>query len=244
MAGFLYHFFHNETNDRTERGLVNIPEDIEDWPQEWKEIEHKRYLLLRPVPLPEAQTGLFELLSRRRSDKDSVLGNVITLAVLAKILQCGYGLQKTVVAGRSERRTVPSAGQRYPLEIYPVLFKDIDGCKAGIYHYGVREHVLEPVTADGFTRDELLSYIRQEWLADVTGVICISAVLSRTTGKYGSRGYRYILLEAGHAAQNMLLAGTENDVNMVPVGGANEVDFERKIGLMDSNERIMYMLFF
>lgn len=244
MAAFLYQFFHNETNDRTEKGLVKIPEDVEDWPEEWKKVEYKRYLLLKSIPLPKTETGLTELLFKRRGDKETVLANRVTLPVLAHILKCGYGLQEVLDVGRKERRTVPSAGQRYPLEIYPILFKDIDGCSAGTYHYGVQDHRLEPVVLDALRRDEILSYVHHEWLADVTGVICISAIFDRMTAKYGSRGYRYSLLEAGHVAQNMLLAGTEKEISLIPIGGANEGDFERKIGLMDSNERVVYMLFF
>lgn len=244
MTSFLYQFFHNETNDRTEKGLVKIPEDIKDWPEEWKKVEYKRYLLLEPILLPQTRTKLTDILSRRRSDKESVLANRVTLSILAHILKSGYGLQENFDAERSERRTVPSAGQRYPLEVYPILFRDIDGCAAGTYHYGVQDHALEPVIEGSFGRDEILSSVHHEWLADVTGVICISAVFDRMTAKYGSRGYRYILLEAGHAAQNMLLAATENEMSLIPIGGANEIDFERKIGLMDSNERIVYMLFF
>lgn len=244
MTSFLYQFFHNETNDRTEKGLVKIPENINDWPEEWKKVAYKQYALFKSIPLSRMETGLTSVLSKRRSDKEAVLTNQVTLPILAHILGCGYGLQGTLDVERQERRTVPSAGQRYPLEIYPILFRDIDGCAAGVYHYAVRGHMLEPVTLGGSGRDEILSDVHHEWLADTTGVICISAVFDRMTAKYGSRGYRYALLEAGHVAQNMLLAATEKEMSLIPVGGANETDFEQKIGLMDSNERIIYMLFF
>ena len=42
----------------------------------------------------------------------------------------------------------------------------------------------------------------------------------------------------------MALAGAENNLSIVPVGGINEVDFERRIGLTNSNERIIYAIFF
>ncbi|TXH04398.1 MAG: SagB/ThcOx family dehydrogenase [Candidatus Moraniibacteriota bacterium] len=244
MGSFLYHFFHNETNDRTEKGLVQIPKSEEEWPQEWKTIDYKRYILFHSIALPDVRSNLFSLLSRRRSPV-GILRNEVSLDGLAQILKCGYGLQYLGRSGEwTEKRTVPSAGKRYPLELYPILFKDVNGCKAGIYHYGVREHALEPVTFDAISQNELASYARQEWLSEAVGMICISAVFGRMTKKYGSRGYRYVLLEAGHVAQNMILSGTENGINMIPVGGANEVDFERRIGLTNSNERIVYMLFF
>lgn len=244
MGPFLYQYFHNETNDRTEKGLVQIPKDEKDWPEGWKRIEYKKYILFRPVELPRIDSGLFSLLSRRQS-RGNITHNRVTLSVLSQILRCGYGMQQSNAIGeRSENRTVPSGGKLYPLEIYPILFKDIEGCRTGIYHYGVREHTLEPITFDSFTPDEIRSIVYEQWLAGLTGMICISAVFNRTTAKYGSRGYRYILLEAGHVGQNMILAGVENQVSIIPIGGANEIDFERKIGLMDTNERIVYTLFF
>ena len=41
----------------------------------------------------------------------------------------------------------------------------------------------------------------------------------RTRFKYGQRGYRFALLEAGHLVQNVLLAATALDIAAVPVGG-------------------------
>lgn len=244
---FLFHFFHNETNDRTERGLVQIPEDAKDWPEEWKKIEYKQYRLFPPIALPKKDSALFDLLCCRRSgDGSHIPENRISPDILSTILRCGYGVRenKDDDVRLGERRTAPSAGALYPLEMYPVLFKDVGSLRPGVYHYGIREHALEPVVFGGLGREEIESILYREWLANTTGMICISAVFSRSTGKYGSRGYRYILLEAGHVAQNILLAGAENNVDIIPIGGVDEVGIERKIGLTDSNERIVYTLFF
>lgn len=246
MPSFLHHFFHNETNGNSEQGLAKIPKNIEDWPDEWKNIEYKKYHLFQPVPLPPTGTSLFnELLAKRRSSEGYISENQMTLSALAHILYCGYGLQGiSENENRTKNRTVPSAGQRYPLEIYPILFKSIDTCGVGVYHYGVKDHILEPIVLDTFSKEEIFSFAPFKWLMEANGMICISGVFNRAIDKYGSRGYRYILLEAGHVAQNMLLAATENQLNIVPVGGTNEETIEKRIGLTVSNERIVYTLFF
>lgn len=245
MLAFLHKFFHNETNDRTEKGIVRIPKDKNDWPEEWKKIAYKKYALFKSIFLPRTEGFLFKkILSKRRSSVGYILGNKITLPIVSYIFQCGYGLQADIAEkGRKETRTVPSAGQRYPLEIYFFLFRGIDGCKSGIYHYGVKDHSLEPVVFETFSREDILSFSPLEWLKDTNGMICMTGVFNRITDKYGSRGYRYILLEAGHVAQNMLLAGTENSVNIIPIGAINEEKIEKKLGLGISNERVVYTLF-
>lgn len=245
MQSFLYNFFHNETNDRTENGFVRIPKDKNDWPKEWKKIAYKKYSLFRPIFLEQTESFFFKkILSQRRSSTGYIIGNKVTFPILSSILQCGYGLQTDIEEKeRKETRTVPSAGQRYPLEIYLFLFRDIDGCEAGIYHYGVKNHTLEPVVFDTFSPEDIALFSPLEWLKDTNGIICITSIFNRVTDKYGSRGYRYVLLEAGHVAQNMLLAGTENNVNIIPIGAVNENAIEKRLGLNISNERVIYTLF-
>lgn len=246
MLPFLYNFFHNETTDRTEKGLVKIPKDRNDWPESWKKIEYKQYSLFKEILLPQTEGFFFkEILSRRRSSEGYILGNKLTLAKLSSILQCGYGLQGcTKEEKRETARTVPSAGGRYPLEVYVFLFKHLDACVPGIYHYNVKRHTLEPVKFFPFSREDIRSFSpQQEWLQDTNGMICIAGVFHRTIGKYGSRGYRFILLEAGHVAQNMLLAGTENGVNVIPIGGVDEDTIEKMLGFSSAKERIVYTLF-
>lgn len=246
MKAFLSNFFHNETNDRSEKGQVHISDDRALWPDAWKKIAYKRYALMRALLLPDVTGPFFDgVLRERRSSADYINGNIPTIETLAYVLRCGYGLQAVTEQDKREgHRTVPSGGQRYPLEVYLILFRDIESVASGIYHYGIREHVLEPVVRRSFSQADVLGMTPIAWLKDAWGMVCITSVSSRMTDKYGSRGYRYILLEAGHAAQNMLLAGTERGIDILPVGGVRERVVETMIGLGDSDERVVYTLFF
>lgn len=226
--------------------MVNIPKDRNEQPESWKRIVCKRYDLFKPIPLQQSGGFLFkEILSKRRSSVGYILENVLTLEKLSSILHCGYGLQGgSKEEKREAHRTVPSGGQRYPLEVYIFLFKQIDSCLPGIYHYGVMNHVLEPIILAPFSRKDILSFVpEQEWLQDTNAMICLTSVFRRTVEKYGSRGYRYILLEAGHVAQNMLLAGAENNVNLIPLGAIEEAAIERSLGLSSGEEKVVYALF-
>jgi SagB-type dehydrogenase family enzyme len=50
-------------------------------------------------------------------------------------------------------------------------------------------------------------------------LIFITAMFERTTFKYFSRGYRYVLLEAGHVAQNINLVSTALGLVCLNIGG-------------------------
>lgn len=246
MQTFLYNFFHKETNDRTEKGQVNIPKDTNSWPESWRRVVYKRYSLFKEVLLPQTSGFLFEKILRlRRSSVGYILDNRVSVADLAYILKCGYGLQGgNKEEKRDMNRTVPSGGKLYPLEVYFFLFKQTESLAPGVYHYCVRNHSLEPVLLIPFlAEDILLMAPEQEWLSDTNGMICITSVFHRMVDKYGSRGYRYILLEAGHVAQNMLLAGTEKNINIIPIGGVEADVIERKIGLSGEEEGVVYTLF-
>src|SRR5665647_1301865 len=84
MHTFLYNFFHNETNDRPEKGQVNIPRDKNSWPESWKRIVCKRYSLFKEVSLPKTEGLLFkEILQGRKSSEGHILGNILTLDKLS-----------------------------------------------------------------------------------------------------------------------------------------------------------------
>jgi SagB-type dehydrogenase family enzyme len=244
---FLYNFFHNETNDRTEKGAVVIPLQQDTWPETWKKIEYKNYKLFTSIKLVKPKDEYFwKFLQKRHSRKCSECKNEMSLEKLAFILKCGYGLLELPKSNyQHENRTVPSAGRLYPLEIYVIIFKNsVEGLAPGVYHYGIKEHALEPVFFGECPDEIVASFSHNEAANMAQGLICISSVFSRNVTKYGSRGYRYILLEAGHVAQNILLAGSEIGINSIPVGGCSESAVEKYIGLGTQHEKIVYTLFF
>jgi SagB-type dehydrogenase family enzyme len=69
-------------------------------------------------------------------------------------------------------------------------------------------------------------------------------VVERLMHKYGDRGYRYILLEAGHAAQNMCLAAASLDLGALPVGGFFDSYVAELLELNQEQEALLYALGF
>ncbi|MFA6078049.1 MAG: SagB/ThcOx family dehydrogenase [Candidatus Paceibacterota bacterium] len=243
MRPFLYKFFHRLTKDKTEGGLIKIPADMAMWPESWKIVEYKKISFFDPIKLADnVDTKLFEILQKRTSDRKSLSSNVVTLEKISKILKCACGEIKR--KDGSTHRTAPSGGGRYSIELYFLLFKEAEGLKTGVYHYGVENHQLELIEQKNFSEEDILSYQSDKWATVGSGMMCMTSVFDRFARKYGSRGYRYMLLEAGHIGQNILLSGVENDLVFVPIGSSNDVRVESLLKIDGNSESLVYAMSF
>jgi SagB-type dehydrogenase family enzyme len=107
----------------------------------------------------------------------------------------------------------------YPYETYPVIF-NVDGLKNGIYHYSSLDHSLEFLKEGFFVEQISFAFLNQySFIRNACICIIISGVIERTVWKYGVRGYRFLLLEAGHIMQNICLVSTSEGLGTLPLGG-------------------------
>ncbi len=173
-------------------------------------------------------------LERRRSTR-AFTGSPLGLGLLGTILHAAYG---TTPAGR---RAVPSGGALYPLDVY-VGTLDVDGIGCGISRYDPADHVLEILSADD-VRDPLAAASPLPDLLDgAAAIVLVAAVFWRTRFKYGARGYRFALLEAGHAMQNAVLAATALGIGALPLGGYYDDRLDALLGLDGVDESVVYAL--
>jgi SagB-type dehydrogenase family enzyme len=104
------------------------------------------------------------------------------------------------------KRAAPSAGALYPMDLYAVVGSGcVEEVNEGIYHYEPGAHTLS-LNVDGEMRQQLAhAALSQKWMAQAPVNFIITAEYDRITGKYGQRGVRYAMIEAGHIAQNIFL---------------------------------------
>lgn len=128
-------------------------------------------------------------------------------------------------------RPYPSAGSKYPLEIYPLVLhgKDLD---RGLYHYNVIEHSLEKLLAPIDNKDIEDIWMTQKWFKKASVIFLITAVYQRTTIKYGMKGIGYDLIEAGHLGQNIYLVTQSLGIGCSAIGEFKE---KQIINLLDIN---------
>jgi len=175
---------------------------------------YKRYPRLPRTKLPSARIeGQFaDLLAQRVSSRGYAAGPV-TLDQLAQVLSAC----RIVDPSREpERRTYPSGGARFPIEIYPVAF-NVEGLEPGCYHYDIAGEALETLW-----KKDLRERAREIVSPHVTGcavALVMTAVMARSEVKYGQRAYPLCLLEAGHIGQSLSLACTQLGLGHCPILG-------------------------
>ncbi len=122
---------------------------------------------------------------------------------------------------RGRLRTAPSAGALYPMQIYLVAER-VDSLQPGIYRYLPSSDSIE-LTASGSFLDALAkASFEQMWMADAQAMVVIAADFDVVTDVYGSRGVRYVYMEAGHVSQNMYLQSAALQLGTTAVGAFND----------------------
>jgi len=203
----------------------------------------KRYQNSEMVSLPgpiSLDVELCSLINNRKSHRE-FNKQAINLEELSTILWAGYGIREKKMGFYF--RNVPSAGALYPIEIYLVSF-NIDSIERGIYHYLPKDHVLELIRKGDFSKELTQASLGQGFVSKGSVTIIMSAFFRRNMAKYGHRGLRYILLDAGHIAQNMILVGEAMSIGSCPVGAFFDDEVNQLLGLDGEEESVVYMLVF
>lgn len=182
-----------------------------------------------PAPVRQGQVSVEEALRRRRSVRE-FSGKPLTYQQLGLLCWAAQGITQ-----RDGRRTAPSAGALYPLELYVVT-------AIGFFHYEPAKHELQVLDRRDLRRDLHRAALSQDSVRDAAAVFVITGNYARTAGKYGSaRSPRYVHLEAGHAAENLLLEAVALDLGAVPVGAFDDAQVQKAVSL-PAGEEPLYLI--
>jgi len=132
-------------------------------------------------------------------------------------------------------RTAPSAGALYPLTVRVVDAR-------GIWRYVPVGHALVHEAPRDRRAALADAAFRQQVVRTAPVTLVITADVAITAGKYGRRAAeRFVMLEAGHVAQNVLLAATALDLAAVPIGAFDEADLRATLAL-PANATPLYLI--
>lgn len=223
-------------HQRTKIKKFKKESDKKNWPKEWKEVNYKGYSrfeeMILPVPKLDLKIPLKHVLLKRKSERKFSV-SPLSLEKISSLLFYSAGIKNDL-----KRRLYPSAGARYPLEIYIISLNT--KLPQGIYHYYLKNNSLEKLFE--FKKKDLSLIIKQKWAQKAGCLIIISSVFERNTVKYGERGYRHILTEAGHLAQNFYLVSTALGISICAIGGYLDDKLNNLLDLDGLNESVIYLL--
>ena len=157
---------------------------------------------------------------------------------LSQIAQLAWATQG--ITGAEAHRTAPSAGALYALELY-IVAANVNGLPAGIYRYEPPIHEVSSVIESDTRRELSRAALEQASISQAAAIFALSAVYERISTKYGERGIRYAHMEAGHAAQNLLLQAVALGLGAVLVGAFDDAKVKRVLGL-SKNEAPLYLI--
>ena len=172
------------------------------------------------IDLPAPSPGIASLdrvLAIRRSIRQ-LIDDPLSDAEISHLL---WSMQGITPAGN---RTSPSAGATYPIELY-VLTAD------GVFRYLPTIHSLEVVSPQDARPTLHREAAGQDAVRDAAAIFVITGVFERTAVKYGERSVRYVHIEVGHVAQNLMLEATALGLGTVPVGSFDDDAVSRVLAL-------------
>ncbi len=186
--------------------------------------------LTLPPPRTDGPMSLEAAIAARRSVR-AFTPQDLTPEEVSQLLWALQG----ITGPRDHFRAAPTAGACCPLEVYV--------CRAdGVWRYRPQGHRLERHLTEDVRARLAEAAWNQKFIAQAPVVFAISAVFSRTTRRYGERGrIRYVPMDVGHAAQNLLLQAVALGLGSVPVGAFDDAAVARVLAL-PAEEEPLYLL--
>ncbi len=203
-------------------------------PKMTKEYGGARTIALLP-PEREGGRGLWETVARRRSER-KYIDRPLSGGELSQILWASCGTTK-----KGKGRASPSAGARYPLEVYPCV-RSVEGIDPGVYHYRFDLHSLELVREGDVSAELAEAALGQGMVAAAGMDLVITAIFARTTARYKQRGYRYAYLDAGALGEHTHLAAVALGLGSCLIGAFQDDAVERVVGVDGEAEQAVYMV--
>jgi SagB-type dehydrogenase family enzyme len=193
------------------------------------------------IELPSAENigGQVQKVIEQRRSLRRYSQKPLTLQELSYLLWCTQGV-KQIEAELHNFRTVPSAGARHAFETL-VLANRVEGLKNLLYQHVALEHKLVVVSRDNRIAEKIMfGCLGQKMITTSAATFIWVADVKRMTWRYGQRGYRYILIDAGHICQNLYLAAESIGCGACAIGAFDDDAMNETLGLDGKKHFMVY----
>ena len=175
------------------------------------------------LPEPQALTStLTEALRNRRSVRE-FSGAVMSGEEVSTLLYHALGANRSIPSAMSAKaifrlRPYPAAGAMFAVEFYPVFLR-VDCVPRTFAHFNASSRTATLLRSGVADADLEAALGDTPALRTAALLIVQTVVMKRITQKYRERGYRFALLEAGLAAQNICLVASAMGLGSLVWGG-------------------------
>ncbi|MCE3230229.1 MAG: hypothetical protein K0R52_157 [Alphaproteobacteria bacterium] len=213
----------------------------------------RREGVFTPLPSPNLESltrlSFLEILKERQTIRNFE-GQPVSLEALSTLLFATFGLfhgpwQDLTDAGLREvgvRKTSPSGGGLHPNEAY-VTIHHVSGIEPGIYHYDVERHGIVRVN-EALTDNQVAALCMGQPFGNglAFGVFLVT-YFGKMWWKYPhSRGYRVILLDAGHLSQTFQLVATSLGIMTWMTANIHDVNVSSQLKLEGVHQAPIHFL--
>ena len=177
-----------------------------------------------PEPVLKGKKSLEECILERESVR-KFWDKEISIEQLSQLFWAAQGK-------RGSKRTVPSAGAIYPLE----LFATIKGY--GMFQYEFKTHSLKLLKQQDICLEVGEASWNQSFICEAPLIIIICGdfhkINRRHLDKFYFNNIRYTYIEVGHCAQNIQLAAVALGLGSVPIGAFEDKKLSEILNLPNS----------
>ena len=190
-----------------------------------------------PIALAPESSQVGTVARRRASGRAEGEPRPATWGSLSALLAAAYG------STDGRWLTVPSGGALYGLVVHVLLRRPLGPLEAGIWWYDPWRGEVRPQTAGTPAIEPLLAShpVTDPLLSRGEPLVAISADLRRVARKYGARGYRLALMEAGAAMQTAYLFGAETELPVRACAGFADAGVAALLDLPEDVEPLLLL---
>lgn len=181
-----------------------------------------------PRPSVAGTISLEEAIERRRSLR-TFGPDPLPVGIIGQLLWAGQG-----VTSPDGKRAAPSAGALYPLELYAVTATEM-------MHYLPDGHRAKTRATPDLRPQLKAAALDQASVGTAPVVIVVAAEPGRLSQRYGPKADAFTDLEAGHAAQNILLQAVVHGLAAVPVGSLDGSRAAQTLAL-PAGQTVVYLI--
>ena len=212
------------------------------WPQSTTTSNGQRTVISTvnlPSPILEGNMSVEQAIQNRRSVRHYT-NQSITLQDVSQLMWAAQGITDKA----NNLRSVPSAGQVYPLEVYIIVGNGgVTGLGSGVYLYNPYNNTLEKTSGNDVRSDLSQAANGQVWVKNAPVDIVITGDYSKMVAKYKDETLctRFVNLEAGHAGENIYLEAESRGLVTVALGSFKDDQVHTILGI-PSNENTIYIM--